>query len=276
MTLISFVDDGSSDKTLEILKNKSSLDNRVKYLSFSRNFGKEAAMFAGISKSRDIHALIIIDADLQHPPELIPKMLEQFKAGYEQVIAKRDRKGEGFLRKQLSKLYYKIVNKHVDVEMIDGMGDFRLISNRVVNVIADMPEYNRFSKGIFSWVGFKSTFISYENNERASGQSKWSLSSLLNYGIDGLISFNNKPLRALIYLGLMVFFASLLYICFILLSILMNGVDSPGYFTTIFSVLFLGGVQLISIGVVGEYIGRIYYEVKKRPVYLEEDSNLDE
>ena len=131
-----FVDDGSSDKTLEILKNKSSLDNRVKYLSFSRNFGKEAAMFAGISKSRDIHALIIIDADLQHPPELIPKMLEQFKAGYEQVIAKRDRKGEGFLRKQLSKLYYKIVNKHVDVEMIDGMGDFRLISNRVVNVIA--------------------------------------------------------------------------------------------------------------------------------------------
>ena len=268
-----FVDDGSSDDTLCQLKNASKSDPCVKYISFSRNFGKESAMLAGLSYAGGDCA-VIMDADLQHPPELIPKMIEYYKSGYDQVIAKRNRKGDKKRATLMARLYYRIVNHIVDVKMVDGIGDFRLLSRKAVNALLSMQEYNRFSKGLFSWIGFKEKIIEYENCQRAAGETKWSFRRLLSYGIDGLISFNNKPLRICFVMGGMLVFISLIYILITLIQILMHGIDVPGYFTTICAILIIGGVQLISVGVLGEYIGRIYYEVKKRPHFLVADTNI--
>ncbi|MEC5301447.1 MULTISPECIES: glycosyltransferase family 2 protein [Staphylococcus] len=271
-----FVDDGSKDNTLSIIRQLAQQDYAVKYISFSRNFGKESAMYAGLKASVEAEALIILDGDLQHPPTLIPQMIKYFREGEDQIVAKRDRAGENLIRKRVSQLYYTIINKMVDVTLEDGVGDFRLLSQRAVKEIVNMGEYNRFSKGLFAWIGFEPKIIEYQNVNRVDGESKWSFSSLLNYGIDGLISFNNKPLRAIIYLGLFICGMSFLYILFNFIYTINYGVSTPGYFTTIFSVLFLGGVQLTSLGVIGEYIGRIYYEVKQRPLYIVRQTNLNE
>ncbi len=270
-----FVDDGSRDQTLTIIQQLSELDSRVKYISFSRNFGKESAMYAGLKASTEAEALIIIDGDLQHPPSLIPQMIVDFRNGEDQVVAKRDRTGERWLRKHLSKMYYLMINKMVDVTLEDGIGDFRLLSQRAVKEVVKLGEYNRFSKGLFAWIGFEPKVIEYQNVQREEGESKWSFSSLLNYGIDGLISFNNRPLRIIIYLGLFSCLMSFLYIAFNLIYTLSYGVSTPGYFTTIFAILFLGGVQLTSLGIIGEYIGRIYYEVKQRPLFIIHKTNLN-
>ncbi|WP_346887681.1 glycosyltransferase family 2 protein [Clostridium sp. UBA1056] len=270
-----FINDGSSDNTKNVLINFSKEDDHAMYISFSRNFGKEAAMLAGL-KNATGDAAIIIDSDLQHPPELIPQMVEHYKSGYDQVICRRNRNGEKIVRKKLSQLYYKIVNKFVDVELIDGVGDFRLLSRKAVDNLLSLTEYNRFSKGLFSWIGFETKYIDYDNKEREIGESKWSFKSLLQYGVDGIISFNNKPLRSIIYLGAILLLLSIVYIIITLVGILINGIDSPGYFTLITAVLIIGGVQLISIGVIGEYIGRIYYEVKKRPHYIIKDTNIND
>lgn len=269
-----FINDGSSDNTENILINFSREDNHSMYISFSRNFGKEAAMLAGLRNVTG-DATIIIDSDLQHPPELIPEMIEYYKDGYDQVICKRNRNGEKILRKKVSQLYYKVVNRFVDVELIDGVGDFRLLSKKAVDSLISLTEYNRFSKGLFSWIGFETKYINYDNKERESGESKWSFKSLLQYGIDGILSFNNRPLRAIIYLGAVLILLSIIYIVITLIGIIINGIDSPGYFTLITAVLIIGGVQLISVGVVGEYIGRIYYEVKRRPNYIVKDTNIN-
>lgn len=265
---ILYINDGSSDKTLQILKNINENYINTDYISFSRNFGKEAAMYAGLKNSVNFDAVIIIDSDLQHPPELIPFMIEEFTKGYDQVIAKRNRVGESLIRKLPTRFYYWLINKFVDIPIPDGIGDFRLLSNKTVNSIVALNETQRFSKGIFSWVGYNQKIIKYDNVERQSGNSKWSAIKLLDYGVDGIISFNNKPLRLMLYLGLITFFISLLYIIITFIQILTKGISEPGYFTIIFSILFLGSVQLISLGIVGEYIGRIYYEVKARPHYL--------
>ena len=197
--------------------------------------------------------------------------------GYDQVIAKRDRTGENIARKSMTKLYYKLINSFVeDIEFIDGVGDFRLLSQRAVKAMSSLKEYNRFSKGLFEWIGYNTKIFTYQNVEREAGHSKWTFTKLLNYGIDGLISFNNKPLRAMIYLGMTIFSLSIVYILYLLIGIMVNGINNPGYFTTIVAVLLIGGIQLISIGVVGEYIGRIYYEVKQRPKYIVQASNLKE
>ena len=271
-----FVDDGSSDRTIELIKKQAEKDKRVEYISLSKNFGKESAMFAGLTHSQIYDAVIIIDCDLQHPPELIPKMIEKFKNGADQVIAKRDRSGEKIIRKLYTKLYYKVINKLVDVPIVDGIGDFRLLSNRVIHSIIKLNESQRFSKGIFSWVGYSQEIINYKNRERVGGTSKWSFFKLLDYGVDGIISFNNKPLRLLLYLGFLICLLSIIYISYHFINILMHGINLPGYFTTIFAVLFLGGVQLISISIIGEYVGRIYYEVKARLHYLIKDTNLND
>ncbi|MBU8757432.1 glycosyltransferase family 2 protein [Priestia megaterium] len=271
---ILFVNDGSKDDTLEHIKSLAKQDSSVKYISFSRNFGKESGMLAGLEKAKG-EVVIILDADLQHPPYLMKEMIEQYEIGYDQVIARRDRKGENLIRKWLTRCYYKMVNNVMDVELADGIGDFRLLSRRAVESILSMPEYNRFSKGIFSWIGYKKKVIDYENNERIAGESKWSFKNLLNYAVDGIISFNNSPLRLLIYLGLLVTFVCICYVGFSFLNILLFGVDMPGYFTLISAILMLGGIQLISIGVIGEYVGRIYYEVKKRPKYILEETNTE-
>ncbi|MBM0868587.1 lipoteichoic acid polyisoprenyl-phosphate beta-N-acetylglucosaminyltransferase [Staphylococcus auricularis] len=270
-----FVDDGSKDETISYIQEAAENDHHVKFISFSRNFGKESAMIAGFQHSVDCDAVVMIDADLQHPPTLIPQLVEGYKEGYDQVVAKRNREGEKQSRKLLTKAYYKLINHFVeDIQLNDGIGDFRLLSQRAVRSLVSLDEANRFSKGLYEWIGYNTKIFTYENVEREAGESKWSFKQLLNYGIDGLISFNTKPLRLLIYFGLFVSFISVLYILYILIDIMFNGIDTPGYFSTIAAILFLGGVQLIAIGIVGEYIGRIYFEVKQRPKYLVQATNL--
>lgn len=266
------VNDGSKDHTKHIMEQLSKRDACVRFVSFSKNFGKEAAMLAGLTYAKGEN-VIIMDADLQHPPSLIPAMVEKADLGYDQVIAKRNRNGEAISRSLLTKMYYKIINSLVDVELTDGIGDFRLLSRKAVDSLLQLKEFNRFSKGLFSWIGFNKYIIEYDNVLREDGKSKWSFASLLNYGIDGVISFNNKPLRIAIYLGLFVTFFDILYVLFILVRILLYGVDVPGYFTTIAAILLIGGLQLFFMGVVGEYIGRIYYEVKQRPHYIVQDAS---
>jgi len=268
-----FIDDGSQDHTLESIQMLASAHDQVKYISFTRNFGKEAAMLAGLEKSKG-EAVIILDADLQHPSSLLPAMVEGYEEGYDQVIARRTRTGESPLRKALSSTFYKVINQLVDVTLENGIGDFRLLSRAVVNDILKLSEGNRFSKGLFSWVGYEEKVINYENVSRQEGDSKWSFSKLLNYAIDGLVSFNTKPLRVCFYAGLLTLLLSLGYIGFIFIEIIRTGIAVPGYFSTISAILFLGGVQLLSLGVVGEYIGRIYNEVKRRPHYLVKDTNI--
>ena len=240
-----FVDDGSKDNTIDHVQHLASLDLHVKYISFSRNFGKESAMIAGFQHSVKCDAVVMVDGDLQHPPEFIPQMIEGFQEGYDQVIAKRDRTGENIARKSMTKLYYKLINSFVeDIEFIDGVGDFRLLSQRAVKAMASLKEYNRFSKGLFEWIGYNTKIFTYQNVEREAGHSKWTFTKLLNYGIDGLISFNNKPLRAMIYLGMTIFSLSIVYILYLLIGIMVNGINNPGYFTTIAAVLLIGGIPV--------------------------------
>lgn len=268
------VNDGSKDDTQQKMQELAQIASNVFYISFSRNFGKEAAMLAGLQYAKG-EAVIIMDGDLQHPPALIPQMIKKYEEGYEQVIAKRNRKGDSFVRSKISSLYYVLINRLVDVQLQDGVGDFRLLSRRVVDALLSLKEYNRFSKGLFSWVGFKEAVIEYENVTRDEGSSSWTFPKLLNYGIDGLISFNNKPLRASIYMGMALTSLSLIYVLFTLIQIIFKGIDVPGYFTIISSILIVGGVQLIFLGVIGEYIGRIFYETKSRPHYLISETNLE-
>lgn len=264
---ICYVDDGSRDRTRPLLNAIAARDPRVHYTAFSRNFGKEAAMLAGLRMSRGA-AVVIMDADLQHPPELIPRMLELHRHGYDQVIPRRDRTGEGMVRSTLSHTYYALVRRCMDVELIDGSGDFRLLSRRAVESVLSLPESNRFSKGIFSWIGFDTVTFRYRNSERVAGRSKWGSRRLLNYGIDGLLSFNNRPLRLAIYTGFWVFVSALVYALWTVVRVVLHGVDTPGYATLLTAVVALSGIQLVTLGVIGEYVGRIYHEAKHRPPYL--------
>ncbi len=267
------INDGSSDQTIEEIKKVAALDWHVRYISFSRNFGKEAAMLAGLSYCSGDYA-IIMDSDLQHPPELIPRMIDLCTDGYDQVIAKRTRSGDKPGRTFLSRLYYRLVNHFMDVKLEDGVGDFRLLSRRAINALTAMKEYTRFSKGLFAWIGFKSITIDYENVQRESGETKWTLKSLLSYAADGIMSFNDKPLRVSFYLGAVTMLLGLVYIIYSLVRIVVVGIEAPGYFTMISAILIMGGVQLVSIGILGEYLGKIYYEVKGRPHFLIQESNI--
>ncbi|MFB8214006.1 glycosyltransferase [Streptomyces anulatus] len=264
---ICYVDDGSRDRTRLLLSALAARDPRAHYTAFSRNFGKEAAMLAGLRMSRGA-AVVIMDADLQHPPELIPRMLELHRHGYDQVIPRRDRAGEGLLRSTLSHTYYALVRRCMDVELIDGSGDFRLLSRRAVESVLSLPESNRFSKGIFSWIGFDTVTFRYRNSERVAGRSKWGSRRLLNYGIDGLLSFNNRPLRLAIYTGFWVFVSALVYALWTVVGVVLHGADTPGYATLLTAVVALSGIQLVTLGVIGEYVGRIYHEAKHRPPYV--------
>jgi glycosyltransferase involved in cell wall biosynthesis len=268
-----YVDDGSRDRTLHVLQQLADLDARVRYVSFSRNFGKESALLAGLRHASG-DCVVVMDSDLQHPPELIKRMVELHGEGYDQVIARRTRTGDRFTRTLTARLYYRLVNRLVDVELKDGVGDFRLLSRRVVDAVVDLTEYNRFSKGLFAWVGFPSTTFEYENAVREAGRSSWSMRSLLNYGLDGLISFNNRPLRAALHLGFTLLLCAAAYTAWIVGAALINGVQTPGYVTIITALTGLAGVQMIMLGVIGEYTGRIYYEVKGRPHFLVKATNV--
>ena len=271
---IIFINDGSKDRTFERMLAIAAGDSRVKYISFSRNFGKEAGTIAGLEYATG-EAVILMDGDLQHPPAMLPKMIEAYEQGYDVVSARRTRTGEKRHRTFLAKHFYKLANKMMDIELMDGVSEFRLFSRKVVNAIISMQEYNRFSKGIFAWIGFNEKVIEYENQVRTVGETKYSLKYSLNYAIQGILSFNDKPLRMCINFGLFCLLISLVYVLWTFIQYLVVP-DSlvSGYFTTIFSVVLFGGIQLISIGVLGEYIGKIYYEVKKRPHYLVDQTNI--
>ncbi|PBB06550.1 MULTISPECIES: glycosyltransferase family 2 protein [Salimicrobium] len=271
---IIFVDDGSKDDTLARVRTLASECPEVKYLSFSRNFGKEPALIAGLQHAKG-GSVIIMDADLQHPPSLIPELMEGFEEGFQQVVARRNRVKESKVRSSLSSLYYKLVNKLAQVDLVDGEGDFRLLGRQAVDAILALSEGNRFSKGLFSWIGFDKKVVKFDNVQRDEGNSTWSLVDLFEYGIEGVLSFNQRPLRLVFYAGFFIMGLSLVYILIMFGLILSRGVEVPGYFTTISSILFLGGVQLISLGVIGEYVGRIYMETKRRPHYLIKESNTE-
>ena len=266
------VDDGSRDATLEAMRRVRWSDPRFSYVALSRNFGKDAAMLAGMSRATG-DAVAIMDADLQHPPELLADMLTLLGNGFDQVVARRDRDGEALLRRLFSRLYYRVVNKMVDVDLADGVGDFRMLSRRAVNALLSLGEYNRFSKGLFAWIGFDTATITQRNVRRQHGSSKFTPSKLINYGIDGLISFNNKPLRVAIYAGVIVMLLSFGYAADVLIDSAVTGVDVPGYTTLMTGVAGLGGLQLMLLGVIGEYMGRIYYETKRRPHFLVKEAS---
>lgn len=268
-----YVDDGSKDGTLERLRVLArNNQGSTRYVSFSRNFGKEAGMLAGLREATG-DAVVLMDADLQHPPELISRMLELYHAGHDQVIARRTREGDKKLRTAVSRLYYRMINKWVDVELTDGVGDFRLLSRPAVDALLSMPEYNRFSKGLFSWIGFDTVTFDYRNAAREAGETKWRFGALINYGMDGLISFNNRPLRLAIYAGLGLAGLAAAYAAVITVQAIIEGPTAPGYVTLLVAITGLGGLQMMMLGLIGEYIGRIYYESKRRPHFLVKETN---
>lgn len=266
-----YVDDGSSDGTLAALRRLAATDASVRYTSLSRNFGKEAAMLAGLERASG-DAVVIMDADLQHPPRLLPDMVALYRQGFDQVIARRDRRGDRFVRMLASRSFYRLVNWWIDVRLLDGAGDFRLLSRLAVDAVLAMPEYNRFSKGLFSWIGFRTVVVAHRNESRQAGRSRWTFGKLFNYAFDGLLSFNNRPLRLAIYGGLFLTLIAVVYMAWVVADAVSKGIDVPGYTTIIVSVIGLGGIQMTILGVVGEYIGRIYYETKRRPHYLVQET----
>lgn len=262
-----FVDDGSQDGTLSLLRTFAARDPHVRYLSFSRNFGKEAGLLAGLRESTGDH-IAIMDADLQHPPSLLRRMLDLQREGFDQVVARRSRDHDGPLRALLSRGYYRLVNHWVEVELVDGAGDFRLLSRRAVDALLELGERNRFSKGLFSWIGFPTVFFDYTDAPRVGGTSKWSYRNLLNYAVDGMVSFNSRPLRLAIHVGLPLTGLALLYAAWMVGAVLIGGVTAPGYVSLLVAVTGFGGMQILLLGLVGEYVGRVYNECKQRPHYL--------
>ena len=268
-----FINDGSKDNTLELLKaqkeiysNKSNLD--IKIVNLSRNFGKEAAMSAGFSVASG-EAIVPMDADLQDPPELIAKFVELWRQGYDVVLAKRnDRQEDSFAKRFSSSLFYKLNNKISDVKLPDNVGDFRLFTRKVLNAINSLPENQRFMKGIFAWVGFNSITIEYKRPQRIAGSSKFNGWKLWNFALQGITGFGTLPLRIWTYIGFIVSFFAFIYASFLILRTLIMGIDLPGYASLVVIILFLGGLQLMGVGILGEYVGRIYMESKRRPPFI--------
>lgn len=263
-----FVNDGSKDNTLKLIQDLRKTDPRICYLNLSRNFGKEVAMIAGLDYSKG-DCVIIIDADLQDPPELIPEMLKFWEEGYDDVYAKRkSRKGETFMKKFTSKMYYKILQSVTNIEIQKDTGDFRLLDRRCVEALKSIHESQRYTKGLFSFIGYNKKEILYDRDPRAAGQTKWNYGKLINLSIDGLTSFTTAPLRFAAIIGILVSFAGFIYMLAIIFKTLFYGVDVPGYSSTMVVILFLGGIQLIFLGIIGEYLGRTFNETKYRPLYF--------
>ena len=271
-----FVNDGSRDKTYPILKDLAGKHDNVKFISFSRNFGKEAAMYAGLCNTTADY-VIVMDADLQHPPALVPEMIKQIEAGYDCCAALRtSRKGESKIKSFFSRMFYKFSNRFTDVQLVQNAVDFRIMSRQMVDNIVKLSEVQRFSKGIFEWVGFETSWIPYENVERIAGETKWSFKSLFKYAITGITSFSITPLRFLKCFGLVISVVAFLLIVFTLIRKLAFGIDVSGYASLLIAVLFLGGIIELSLGILGEYIANIYLEAKDRPIYIIQDTNIKE
>lgn len=271
-----FINDGSRDKTLEIIKDYANSDDRVSYINLSRNFGKEIAMIAGLDHVTG-DATVIIDADLQDPPELIPKMIKYWEKGYDDVYAKRNsRNGESWFKKTSSKWFYQILQKTTSIPIQIDTGDFRLLDRRCVEALKQIRESQRYTKGMFSWIGYKKKEITYDRDARAAGGTKWNYFKLFNFAIDGITSFTTAPLRISSFLGFIISLIAFVFIIIIVTKTLLFGDPVTGYPSLMAVVLFLGGIQLISLGIIGEYIGRIFNEVKQRPLYFIEEYHHSE
>lgn len=270
-----FIDDGSSDGTLDVLKLLAQKDERITYLSFSRNFGKEAAMYAGFCNSTGDYAAIM-DADMQDPPDLLPQMLEIIQSGYDSVATRRvSRKGEPVMRSFFAKMFYKIMNRISESDIVDGARDFRLMKRSMVDSIIAMSEYNRFSKGIFGWIDFKTYWLPYENRERVAGQTKWNFWKLFRYSLDGIINFSQIPLSLASWTGIGFTFFSFIMIIFVIVRKLIWGDDVAGWPSLVCVITFLGGLQLLCLGIIGQYLSKTYLETKGRPHYIVRESNRE-
>ncbi|MDO4921000.1 MAG: glycosyltransferase family 2 protein [Phascolarctobacterium sp.] len=271
-----FIDDGSKDNTLEILKNLARQDNRVKYISFSRNFGKEAAIYAGLRAAKGEYAALM-DADLQDPPSLLPEMYKAVtQEGYDSVATRRvTRKGEPPIRSFFARLFYRIMNRFSKTDLVDGARDYRLMNRKFIEALLSMQEYNRFSKGLFGWVGFKTKWIEFENVERIAGETKWSFIKLLIYAIEGIVAFSTAPLVFATLIGLVCCLFAFGSTAFIVMRKLLFDDPIQGWASTISISLFLGGVQLLCIGILGQYLAKTYLETKKRPIFIIGESNVE-
>lgn len=266
-----FVNDGSRDDTLAIIKDFASKDPRVSFINLSRNFGKEIAMIAGLDHVTG-DATVIIDADLQDPPELIPEMIRLWEEGYDDVYAKRrSRQGETALKKLTSNLYYKSLQKVTHIPIQENTGDFRLLDRRVVEALKQFRETQRNTKAMFSWVGFHKKELLYDRDPRAAGETKWNYVKLINLAVDGITSFTTAPLRISTIAGTIISFLAFLFIVFLVIRTALFGSDAAGYPSLMAVILFMGGIQLLSLGIIGEYVGRIFNETKQRPLYLIEE-----
>ena len=267
---IIFINDGSKDKTIDKLKelSKTSKEN-IKVINFSRNFGKEAGMYAGLKEATGDY-VSIIDADLQQKPSLVLEMLDILEKNleYDSVAAYQEKRNDPFFKRIFSNLFYKLINKISDVEFVPGASDFRLLKRNMVNAILEMSEYYRFSKGIFSFVGFNTYYLPYVADKRARGESKWSFWVLFKYAIEGIVAFTTTPLRIATFLGIIISGISFIYLIILVTQTLLLGIDVPGYASTLSAVLLLGGIQLFALGIIGEYLGRTYVETKRRPIYI--------
>ena len=267
-----FVNDGSTDKTLDNIKK---LDN-AKYISFSRNFGKESALYAGLKKSKGDY-VVIMDVDLQDPPSLLPQMIETMKNSDYDIVATRrvSRSGEPFIRSFFARAFYKLINRISDLDLVDGARDYRLMTRQVVDAILELEEYNRFSKGLFNWIGFSTYWIEYENIERMIGETSWSFWALIKYSIEGIVGFSTAPLSISTFLGIIFSVFAFILIILVVIKNLLFGDPVQGWASTICIILLLGGIQLFSIGILGKYIEKTYLETKNRPIYIIKESNID-
>lgn len=271
-----FVNDGSKDRTLDILREAALVDKRVRYISFSRNFGKEAAMYAGLKNAAGDY-VAIMDADMQDPPTLLPEMYEALQSDeYDSVATRRvDRKGEPPIRSFFARCFYRIINRISDADIVDGARDFRLMKRQMVDAILSMSEYNRFSKGIFGWVGFRTKWLPYENVERVAGETKWSFWKLFKYSVQGIIAFSTAPLAISSVLDVILCFVAFLMIVVIVVKTLAFGDPVGGWPSLACITLFLGGIQLLCIGILGQYLAKTYLETKHRPIYIVAETSED-
>lgn len=272
---IIFINDGSKDATLDNIKKLAKIDTKVKYISFSRNFGKESALYAGLKKSKGDY-VVVMDVDLQDPPSLLPKMLNFLQNSNYDIIATRrvSRKGEPPMRSFFARLFYKLMNIFTTLELVDGARDYRIMTRQVVDAILELQEYNRFSKGIFTWVGFNTKWIEYENIERVTGETSWSFWSLFAYSIEAIVSFSTFPLSISTFLGIIISIIAFSFILIIIIRYIFFADPVQGWASTMCAILVLGGIQLFSIGVLGKYLEKTYTEIKNRPIFIIKESNI--
>lgn len=269
-----FIDDGSRDRTLTILREAAQANPALHYLSFSRNFGKEAALYAGLQAAKG-ELVTVMDVDLQDPPELLPQMIQMIETGAVDCVGTRriNRTGELPVRSFFARCFYKLINRISATQMVDGVRDYRMMTRQMVDAILALAEYNRFSKGLFSWVGFKTEYLTFENRERAAGKTSWSFWKLFNYSMDGIINFSDVPLNIASFSGVFFSFVAVVAIIFIVIRALFFGGSVDGWPSMVSIMLFLGGIQLLSLGIIGKYVGKIFLETKRRPIYLTKETD---